>query len=87
MVISEGSHSQFDIALIEVSFFQANRHKDFTGSVDKVCGYYYKYIYIYIFFWVGQILDGDTGLTQSPLLLPDHALSLFLFNLHRMNFD
>lgn len=50
MVLSEGSHSQFDTALMEVSFFQTNRHKDFTGSVDKVCGYYYKYIYIYIFF-------------------------------------
>lgn len=50
MVFIEGSQSQFDIALMEVSFFQANRHEDFTGSVDKVCGDFF----FFFFFFFGQ---------------------------------
>lgn len=69
----EGLHSQFDTALMEVSFFQADRLEDFTGSVDEVC----------IFFSFGQIVKGDTGLNQSPSLLPDptspHSTSCLIF--------
>lgn len=72
MGFCEGLHSQFDTVLMKVSFFLADRLEDFTGSVHE--GFFV--------FW-GQIVNGDTGLKQSPSLLPDptppHPTSRLIF--------
>lgn len=66
--------SLFDTVLMEVSFFQAGRHEDFTGSVDKVWGEGFASLF-------GQILNGDTGFeskpSASPWPNPSSVLSMF----------